>query len=163
MAYYPAADFHRFTFEHKFSEAIDLLIHLGATKLRVERVRGWSREYAGSFRASGPTGESVGMEVGAKSRSRNELLFEANLPGTHAPVLPDTLVWYPHEPTWQSIANGRLKFGLQNFSLNVSYDDDFGVHAGLKASVRKTGLDLGGSFEDHEATLWEINGEFVPS
>ncbi len=161
MAYYAAADFHRFTFEHKFSEAIDLLIHLGATKLRVERVRGWSREYAGRMSAPlGPAGENVGMKAGGKSQSHNELLFEANLPGTHAPLLPDTLAWYTHEPTWQSIANGRIKFGLQNFSLSVSYDDDFGIHAGLKASVGKSGLDLGGNFEDHEATLWLISGEF---
>src|SRR5262249_36015264 len=31
--YYPAAQFHRMTFEHKFSEAIKLLMALGATEI----------------------------------------------------------------------------------------------------------------------------------
>jgi hypothetical protein len=43
--YYPMAEFHRVTFEHKFCEAIELLMSLGATHLRVEHVTGWSKEF----------------------------------------------------------------------------------------------------------------------
>ena len=157
--YYTVADFHRVTFEHKFSEAIDLLMHLGATTVRVEHVRGWSREFAANL--SVPLGSvDAGVETGAHSDSRARLLFEATLSGETEPKLPDGLVWYPHEPTWQSVANGRLRFGLHDFSLSVSYEDDFGVHAGLKASALKAGLEIGGKFEDHEATTWKISGEF---
>jgi hypothetical protein len=46
MVYYTTADFHRVTFEHKFAEAIDLLMRLGATKIRVEHVTGWSKEFS---------------------------------------------------------------------------------------------------------------------
>ena len=159
--YYTVADFHRVTFEHKFSEAIDLLIHLGAKEVRVERVRGWSREFSASL--SVPLNHIDGtanIDAGAKQQSETHLLFEAKLPGDVKPRVPDGLWWYPHEPTWQSIANGRLRFGLQNFSLTVSYDDDFGVNAGLKVSAQKVGLDVGGNFEDHMATTWKIVGEF---
>ena len=157
--YYAVADFHRVTFEHKFSEAIDLLMHLGATTIRVEHVRGWSREFAANL--SVPLGSvDAGMETGTHSDSRARLLFEATLSGETEPELPDGLVWYPHEPTWQSVANGRLRFGLHDFSLSVSYEDDFGVHAGLKASALKAGLEIGGKFEDHEATTWKISGKF---
>ena len=38
--YYPAAQFHRMTFEHKFSEAIELLMALGATEIKVEHQSG---------------------------------------------------------------------------------------------------------------------------
>ena len=38
--YYTTAEFHRVTFEHKFSEAIRLLMYLGATEISVEHVRG---------------------------------------------------------------------------------------------------------------------------
>lgn len=34
--YYPTAQFHRLTFEHKFSEAIELLMALGAIEIDVE-------------------------------------------------------------------------------------------------------------------------------
>lgn len=157
--YYTVADFHRVTFEHKFSEAIDLLMHLGATTIKVEHVRGWSREFAANL--SVPLGSvDARVETGTQSDSRARLLFEATLSGDTEPELPDGLVWYPHEPTWQSVANGRLRFGLHDFSLSVSYEDDFGVHAGLKASTLKAGLEIGGKFEDHEATTWKISGEF---
>ena len=45
--YFTVASFHRVAFEHKFAEAVDLLMHLGASEIRVEHVRGWSREFAG--------------------------------------------------------------------------------------------------------------------
>lgn len=54
--YYPVASFHRMVFEHKFAEAINLLMHLGATKIRVEHVRGWSTEFAASLSARMPSG-----------------------------------------------------------------------------------------------------------
>ena len=159
--YFTAAQFHRVTFEHKFSEAIDLLMHLGATNIRVEHLRGWSRDFAASMSAPlSQVGAEIGIEAGAKRQSTSRLLFEATLAGETEPKLPQSLVWYHHEPTWQSVANGRLKFGLRNFSLNVSYEDDFGVNAGLKIKATKAGLELGGTFEDHQATSWNIHGQF---
>ena len=160
--YYTIADFHRVTFEHKFSEAINLLMHLGATHIRVEHVRGWSQEFSSRLSAAlgqASTNTTAG-EVKQARHSRSQLLYEATFSGTTKPRLPSSLVWYHHEPTWQSIAKGRVEFGLQEFSLNVTYEDDYGVNAGLKASVHKAGFDLGGKFEDHEATTWRIAGQF---
>ncbi|WP_150274399.1 hypothetical protein [Paenibacillus tepidiphilus] len=37
--YFPFAQFHRFTFEHKFSEAVTLLMSLGASHIEVQRYR----------------------------------------------------------------------------------------------------------------------------
>jgi hypothetical protein len=158
--YYTIAEFHRVTFEHKFCEAIELLMHLGASKIRVEHVRGWSQKF--SARLSVPLGptESLSTEEERQERKQDQLLYEATLVGTTKATLPERMVWYPHEPTWQSIANGRIKFGLCDFSLSVSYEDDFGVNAGLKASVQKIGLELGGRFEDHVSTIWRISGQF---
>ena len=160
--YYTIADFHRVTFEHKFSEAVSLLMHLGATHIRVVRVRGWSEEF--SSRLSVALGQAsihtTDGEVEQARHSRSQILYEATFLGTATPELPSSLVWYHHEPTWQSIAKGRMEFGLQEFALNVTYEDDYGVNAGLKASVHKAGFDLGGRFEDHEATTWRIGGQF---
>src|SRR4051812_17600419 len=47
--FYPAADFHRLTFEHKFSEALRLLVGLGVREVVVEHVTGWAREFASSL------------------------------------------------------------------------------------------------------------------
>lgn len=159
--YYTIADFHRVTFEHKFSEAIRLLMYLGASQVRVEHVRGWSKEF--SSRLSVPLAQASASVAGhfeATQDSQVRLLYEAELSGIREPKLPDSLVWYQHEPTWQLIAEGRLKFELQRFSLNVVYEDDYGVNAGLRTTAIKAGFDLGGNFEDHEATTWRIFGRF---
>jgi hypothetical protein len=160
--YYPAAGFHRFTFEHKFSEAVGLLMALGATELEVEHVRGWSDAFAANLSAPLPTAVPVRAGVTAERRDKtgSSALFRAKLGGSTEPTLPDDLVWFPHEPTWQQVADGRLKYGLQEFQLAVRYEDDYGIDAGFKLSVKKLGLDLGGSFQEYESTTWKINGTF---
>lgn len=159
--YYTMAEFHRVVFEHKFCEAVELLMSLGATKIRVEHIRGWSKDF--SARISIPLSAanvSIGAEAEGGIASKSHLLYEATLSGSSTPKILEDAVWYPHEPTWQSIAKGRLNYGLTNFSLSVSYEDDFGVNAGLKMTAQKAGLDLGGKFEDHQSTVWHLDGEF---
>ena len=89
------------------------------------------------------------------------LFFKASLKGNANAKLPDGLVWFPHEPTWQEIAEGRLRHGLTQFQLSVRYEDDYGIDAGLKLAAGKAGLDLGGSFQEHESTVWRIEGNFA--
>ncbi|UTF51815.1 hypothetical protein NLA06_07995 [Desulfomicrobium sp. ZS1] len=157
--YYTAAVFHRMAFEHKFSESIQLLMSLGASQIVVEHVHGWAKEFSANISAGLPKGEA-NFSAGNKASASSKLLFEAVLKNKKAPTLPDGLVWYMHEPTWQAVAKGRLEYGMQQFSLNVVYEDDYGVNAGLKVRAQKAGLELGGSFEDHMATIWKIHGEF---
>lgn len=160
--YYAAADFHRFTFEHKVSEAINLLMHLGARHIRIERVTGWSREFAARLTIPlSPTGDGIGGEAGTGRSTASSLLYEARLLGTATPRLPEQLVWYPHEPTWQSIARGRIDFGLREFSLNVGYEEDYGINGRFRMAAQEAGLDLGGRFEEHAATTWRIAGDFA--
>jgi len=164
-AYYPAAEFHRLTFETKFSEAIEILMALGATTLRVENITGWSKDFAVNLDvpipiAGVPVGTQIGGGSGTGSSAASHLLYEAKLTGTDKPGLPENLIWYPHELTWQKVCQGRLEYGLQNFSLDVRYEEDFGVNANLNLAVEQVGLELGGNFEEHRATNWRIGGEF---
>ncbi len=112
---------------------------LGATEISVEHVCvAGQKDF--SSRISVPlseAGDTAGAEAGANSKSASQILFKATLPGNQKPKLPSDLVWYPHESTWQSIAKGRVEFGLKDFSLSVSYEDDFGVNAGLKVPSKK--------------------------
>jgi hypothetical protein len=159
--YFPTADFHRFVFEHKFAEALKLLMHLGARKCVVKHQHGWSRDFASTLSAGIP---SVGVDLaasgGTNSANNQSLLFEAEFEGHDTPEIPDDLIWFQHEPTWRTLADGRLKFGLRQFSLQLNYNDDFSVHAGLKLKAEKAGFDLGGKFTDHVSTSWSIAGTF---
>lgn len=113
--YSTTASFHRMEFEHKFAEAIDLLMSLSAVEVKVEHNRGWSREFASSISSPFHAGKTEAKIDGSASKSET-LLFEATLRGTQAPSLPDNLVWYPHEPTWQSVARGRLPAGFRELA-----------------------------------------------
>jgi len=160
-SYIPIADFHRFTFEHKFSEILSILMHLGAKKVHVEHVCGWGHDFASKLSVGIPQAKiNVGVSANKKSETSRRILYEAELEGSKSPELPDSLVWYKHEPTWQKVSEGRLRFGLKKFSLKLQYQDDYGVNAGLKIKAQKVGLDLGGDFQNHESTTWSINGEF---
>jgi hypothetical protein len=127
--YYPMADFHRKIFEHKLCEAVGLLMSLGAVKIRVEHISGWSEDFSARISVPLGVGHNVAGQAGSHSKAQTKILYEAQLSGTGIPALPTDLVWYNHEPTWQAIAGGRLNHALQNFSISVSYTDDFGIHA----------------------------------
>ena len=160
--YFPTADFHRFVFEHKFAEALKLLMHLGARTCSVKHERGWNRDFSSTLSAGIPAaGFECKAEGGTSSSEGQNVLFEAEFQGHDSPEIPDGLVWFQHEPTWQSLAEGRLKFGLRKFSLQLNYNDDFSVHAGLKVKAEKAGFDLGGKFTDHVSTSWSIAGTFA--
>lgn len=160
--YYAAAGFHHLTFEHKFAEAVELVMDLGATQLEVEHVKGWSDELAANLAVPLPmAGAEAGLHAKQSRSHGSSALFKASLKGNANPKLPDGLVWFPHEPTWQQLAEGRLKHGLTQFQLSVRYEDDYGIDAGLKLTAGKAGLDLGGSFQEHESTVWRIEGNFA--
>lgn len=161
--YVPLADFHRLTFEHKFAEAVSLLMHLGAKTFKVEHVTGWGVEFSSHLSIGLPAIApkiEVEAEAGSKQQTQQTLLFHATLDNKQAPSLPANLIWYPYEATWQQIAEGRLKFGLKDFLLYLNYNDDFGINAGLKLKLEKAGLDIGGTFERLTATTWRLSGKF---
>jgi len=160
--YYTMADFHRVVFEHKFAEAMLLLMSLGAKTMRVEHVIGWSSEFAGSLDVTIPTqSTNVGANVDGGRNNDRKLLFTATLDGNHSPKLPAGMAWFPHEPMWGGVAKGRIDFGLSKFNLSVRYRDDYGIDSKLCALVEGAGLEIGGKFEAHRATVWQIEGSFV--
>jgi hypothetical protein len=157
--YYTVAMFHRMAFEHKFSEAVGLLMSLGASSIEVKHAQGWSREFSATLSSPIPAA-SIDASVSAKGAQGTNLLFHAEFDNECIPQLPENMVWYEHEPTWSNVANGRLQFGMKQFSLTVAYQDDYGVNAGLKMNAVRSGLDMGGSFEAHTDTTWVISGTF---
>jgi hypothetical protein len=163
LRYYPVASFHRHVFEHKFSEAVELLGFLGANEINVQHVKGWSRQFAGEMSASIPAsagGGQVGVSVGAQARTGENLMFTASLAGSDLPVLISNPVWYPHESTWQTLAKLRLECGLKEFSLTLNYEDDYQVNTNLTAAIEGAGFQIGGKFENHLSTVWTMSGQF---
>jgi hypothetical protein len=164
-SYIPAADFHRFLFEHKVAEAMRLVRSLGARAVKVNHVQGWDREAAVRLGLSLPTAAtSDNVEVGANASRTDKvghrILTTMKLVPTSEPHIPDDLVWTPHEPLWAEVAAARIESGLDEFVIDVRSTDDFGVNADLKALIAKTGLEAGGKFIEHQDTIWQLEATF---
>jgi hypothetical protein len=162
--YFPFANFHRLTFEHKWSEAIRLLGYLRATEIKVIHKTGWKRNIAANMNVDFPfDGVPVDSKVNyeSKENSTSDIIGEFYLPNNNGvPKLPGNLVWYHHEETWKEIAELRLYSNLNHFSLELNYKDDFNVNASISAKVQEYGLGLGGNFEKYESTSWILKGKF---
>lgn len=160
--YVPMADFHRFLFEHKMAEALRLVRSLGAREIEIEHITGWRNRDEVGIGLSLPIVDTVDakLEAARSAAQGRRILSRMSLQPTLDAYVPDGLVWYDHEPLWKEVAQARVEGGLQSFQLDVTYADDFGVTAGLKASVAKVGLEVGGSFTEHRSTIWRLGGTF---
>jgi len=163
LMYYTASSFHRQAFEHKFAEVITLLSSLGANEIKVEHVSGWSQDFSAGIGVTTPTEDSASVGVDKNAGENSAIIFDAKLTGHDAPSIPENLTWYPYEALWQAVATARVNNGLKNFNLSLTYSDDYGLNAGFKATIKGTGLDLGGKFEEHQSTVWKITGTFGPA
>ena len=164
-AYIPAADFHRFLFQHKVAEAQRLIRALGAEAVSVKSVHGWSREAAANLGLSlvEPLAGAASTTASAERtmNSGEEIITTMTLTPQGPPSVPDDVVWCPHEPLWQEIARARIESGLREFSIDVRSSDDFGINSKLKAAVDKVGLEAGGKFVEHVETTWRLEGSFA--
>ena len=163
VSYVPVANFHRLTFQHKVSEAVSLLFHLGAAEIEVEHVSGYGREWAATMSVPGAEG-ALDAEASAKGKRDSRALFRARYPGHGRPRRVEEREWYwlPHEPTWKTVVDGRTRFGQEEHTLTVNYREDFGVNVSLAEKLTGAGLKLGGSFEAHEETSWSMKAMFPP-
>jgi hypothetical protein len=153
--YYPAAEFHRRVFEHKFVEAVTLLTSLGASRIAVQQEEGETRDRE-------RTGIAAGLGF---TRTRNEQFwsgaeFEAEFPGSSTPFIPGRLCWYPDEQTWKMIAHTRIVGGARKTSLRVTYKTDYGIDTRIVRASRICGVNLGGKFQQQRDTIWRLDAEF---
>jgi hypothetical protein len=105
--------------------------------------------------------EKLGSNISCNRKQERNFEFIANLSPKGDPNLPNKLSWYPFEPMWQMVSQGRLQYGLKDFALNVNCLEDFGINADLNTSIKNVGLQIGGNFVKHESTIWKITGNFA--
>jgi hypothetical protein len=155
------ADFHRFLFEDKATELFRLLECLGATRVSVSHVS----HVSGTRSAKGSLGvDAFGLkgELEKQRTEKSEIVYEASYQPTHAPYVPDDLVWYPGERTWQRIVHSRLNTGLLTINVDLHYQQDYQITGDLAAGLEELGFSLGGKFVDYEEVVWKVQGEFAP-
>lgn len=163
--YMPFASFHRALFEQKAIEAMELLAGLGATSIKIRQVAGTATSASIAASLGVPihgAAVDVGSDVGKESSQSSEILLSATLVPTRAPHVPEGLIWYAHERTWQGVAKMRLENGLETYALEVDYKDDYGINAKVSGKIADIGFDTGGAYSNIESTKWIMQGEFAP-
>jgi hypothetical protein len=161
--YRPMADFHRYLFQQRVVEAIQMLRALGATELDIEHVTGRSSVAAIEEGRQSLSGLSATWSsVRRRERSQQVLAhFEYPVMISH-PQVSEDLIWAVQEPLWMEIAEGRLTRGLTSFTLEIRDVDDFGVRKSVAVAAMWSGLSLGGNFDEHQDTVWRLKGRFSP-
>ena len=158
--YITLASFHRYLFEEKVNELMNLIASLGATRAKVVCQKGYRKSVGAEAGGVDPTtGASAGVK--ATSSGHQHAIIEEHFAPRGEPRLPDDLVWFGNEQSWQALAKRRLSFGTKTFKTSLSYEDNFGVDASLKVGLEECNFKIGGSFSDFESTLWEFEGEFA--
>ena len=163
--YYPASDFHRAVFEHKFAELLTLLASLGATRIDVEARYGWGRDFSANLTLPLPNlAGTVDGHGSARKNRKGKLVFSTTGPGRRSkPKIPSDLVWLESEPIWKAMANAertRWRTEPSEVAWKLQYKDTFGVDAKLQARLDGLSVGLGGKFTQYEKTLWDVTAEF---
>jgi len=162
--YIPMIDFHRYTFNHKFSELIRLLSHLGANYIQVIHIRGYGKEFLSDIKVDAtPAGVDIKGKASNNNSKKNRSIYTSNLEGNCNPKLPDDMAWYEFEPSWNVVAENRLKFGLKDFEIYLDYADDYGINTTLKTKAKKAGFKVSSEFETYTKTSWLFKGTFKKS
>ncbi|MCE5287421.1 MAG: hypothetical protein LLG02_16465 [Pelosinus sp.] len=183
--YIPLAEFHQVIFQHKFSEALSMLMNLGAKNIHVRYVKGLGLEHllnqgvvsavpikteAAENRGraimeayknmlkSSPIGSAGFDDV--KVSIEQVVLLRTAPRMVQPPRLPFNMSWYMFEPTWQWVGEGRMKFGLKEFIVDLNSPEDYDINLALRTKLEKAGFNVGTEFARHVPTLWRIFGEF---
>ncbi|HWR40508.1 MAG TPA: hypothetical protein VN611_13500, partial [Patescibacteria group bacterium] len=164
--YMMLADFHREVFQHKFSEIISILLNLGARDIHVKSMKGWGLDFLISLdpvHLSLPVNDGGFKSCQELQGNVEQVVLLHTAPDIHtAPSLPESVLWYPFEPTWKWVGEGRMKFGLDQYVVDLGYREDYDVNEQLKVKLEKAGFSLGGDLEKQVATLWRLFGQFWP-
>ena len=160
--YIPLANFHRYLFEEKFNELMKLFSCLGARKIRISYVAGYKDAFEASGGVALPADLPVKIQVSGKGAREGVATadLEAHFEPTAEPFIPEALIWFPYETTWQQIAGGRLEGGLKKIDVAFRYEDDFGVSGDLAAGLEGMDFKIGGEFQQHQKTTWKFHGTF---
>ena len=176
--YVPVSDFHSMIFESRTCELIKILNHLGAKKIDITHeiinnknigsTEITADQDAPQVKTNKKEPENItnkkiidiSANFGYHNNTTKKVIYSGNFDGGEPKPLPDNLAWYHQEQTWQQMVDSRLNWGAKNFSLELNYDEDFGINASLKVKLDDIGLEIGGNFTTIKKTRWTISGEF---
>lgn len=183
--YIPLSTFEESIFMDRFQEFSYFLQSLGATKISIVNKRGAELGEAGDV--SGKTKVKINALVAESNttnhfsttrESQSQNFKHISRTQTFSPVkkpfLPQNLVWYPHETSWQRLYEQRINGNILNHSEIISTEQNQVITRNEKRSIQQAleyylveaeashSIDADHMFREKETTEWMINVEFAP-
>lgn len=183
--YVPYERHERIFIEHKMHELAYLCQALGATELKITRIKGLNIDQSMKTSFSAGADASFAGKFGAQadyssSSNRHESTTNASSISISVksdamllPFVPDDLMWYKFEPTWKQMVSQR-KVGALEYTLEISSKDHTDLSTSqsesLKASMKILLFKVSGSYNSSveemlsrkEETIWRVSVKFRP-
>lgn len=183
--YLPIEDYEEILLNDRINEYCYLMQCLGATTIRIQNKKEESlnehRESArnihvgGSYKMLEASGNyETNSKKGEGRNSKYTFAREQHFNPSKKPYIPDGLIWFPHEVSWQRLATQRMSGGILKYSESVSSsenrvvtsDELQDINAEVKAlfAKMKGGIKRESNYEIsmNEDQEWEIFVEFKP-
>jgi len=180
--YYEVHSFHDRLFDEKRSELVYLLESIGARHVHVEAMTGTSIEGQRNETISSKvsdevlTGASAELKQETHDNSKHDKfqvgIEDRELNPAENPHIPGDLIWYPHEPSWQRIAQSALAKRYKTLSVELRYHEDFSINQKRMTQVQgalklfSKQIEIGWNKETEEslrqrkATVWKYTAAF---
>lgn len=183
--YIPFDNYELVLIDDKVREFCQIAQSLGATEINIECLNSTSNmgTYASKQQASGKIDYKLSSANGNYNRNRNEqflndisqsLTLHQKFSPTKEPVLPDNLVWYHNEPSWQRLYEQRMSGGLDEHEERMETKKNQVVEnselKSIAAEMKNLIVGVNGTweqtmeekFEGHENAVLAIHVTFAP-
>lgn len=183
--YLPIEDYEEVLLNDRINEYCYLMQCLGATTIRIQNKKEESlnedRESArnihgeGSYKMLEASGNyETNSKKGEGRNSKYTFAREQHFNPSKKPYIPDGLIWFPHEVSWQRLATQRMSGGILKYSESVSSSENRVVTSNelqdINAEIKvlfakmKGGTKRESNYEIsmNEDQEWEIFVEFKP-
>ena len=183
--YLPIEDYEEVLLNDRINEYCYLMQCLGATTIRIQNKKEESlnehRESArnihggGSYKMLEASGNyETNSKKGEGRNSKYTFAREQHFNPSKKTYIPDGLIWFPHEVSWQRLATQRMSGGILKYSESVSSSENRvvtsnelqDINAEVKAlfAKMKGGIKRESNYEIsmNEDQEWEIFVEFKP-
>ena len=123
---------------------------------------------------SGGGSRNIKTDSENNSKSRNQLSTKQKFTPTKKPYLPESLIWYNHEPEWQQIYQQRMNGNLDSYSISTknqfsqfNKENEFEkIKAEYENLIVKVGAEftkkISKQFQEEGFTEWKIEVDFTP-
>ncbi|EJU12093.1 hypothetical protein LH128_15581 [Sphingomonas sp. LH128] len=157
MIYYQIGSYNDDMVDHKLSELERLLNSLGAKHYKVSYQDSDSSQNTASAKVKRVASGGLEAEL---TRARKRRFERSGTSDGREPALPNNLMWFHREPSWQALAEARLQGGRREFALSVELEQSLKLSAKALADIKAMKLNVEAGHHRSTNLALSVTGSF---